>query len=89
VGALFNVLSALDERDCRPRGNRQRGWQALCPAHDDRHPSLHVAEGDDGRALLICYAGCSTEQILDALALRWQDLFEDEGCRRSSAAIPI
>jgi hypothetical protein len=49
---------------------------ARCPAHDDRKPSLSVAEGDDGRALLKCYAGCETEEIIDALGLKMYDLFE-------------
>ena len=51
------------------------GWQALCPAHDDQHPSLSVAEGDDGRCLLKCHAGCTTQAVIDALDLTWGDLF--------------
>lgn len=27
------------------------GWSAPCPAHEDRNPSLSIAEGDDGRAI--------------------------------------
>ena len=46
------VLSKLP--DVSPNGH---GWQARCPAHDDRNPSLNIAEGDDGRALLKCHAG--------------------------------
>ncbi len=26
-----------------------RGWMARCPAHDDRRPSLSIAQGTDGR----------------------------------------
>jgi len=37
------------------------GWVARCPAHDDREPSLSLDEGDDGRALVHCHAGCQTE----------------------------
>jgi hypothetical protein len=51
------------------------GWSALCPAHDDRSPSLSIGEGDDGRILLKCHAGCDTEVILDAAGLQWEDLF--------------
>jgi len=50
------------------------GWQARCPAHEDRNPSLSVSEGDDGRALLKCHAGCETEAVVAALGLRMQDL---------------
>jgi hypothetical protein len=35
-------------------------WSARCPAHDDRHASLSVSPGDDGRLLLLCHAGCDT-----------------------------
>ena len=33
------------------------GWEAKCPAHEDDNPSLDIAEGEDGRALLDCKAG--------------------------------
>jgi len=35
-------------------------WSARCPAHDDRHASLSVSPGDDGRLLRHCHAGCDT-----------------------------
>lgn len=57
-----------------------RGWVACCPAHDDRDPSLSIDEGQDGRVLLKCHAGCSTEAIVGALGLDVKDLFpEDPG----------
>src|SRR5262249_4437194 len=37
------------------------GWSVRCPAHRDRHASLSIAEGDDGRALVKCHAGCTAE----------------------------
>jgi putative DNA primase/helicase len=37
-------------------------YRAFCPAHDDRKtPNLDVKEGEDGRVLLLCRAGCSTD----------------------------
>lgn len=60
-----DVLSRLD--DVRPRGRGQ--WQAKCPAHDDHNPSLSIGEGDDGRLLLHCFAGCAFPNILTALGL--------------------
>jgi Protein of unknown function (DUF3631) len=50
-------------------------WQVRCPAHDDRRASLSLGEGDDGRLLLHCKAGCALEQILEHLALTMRDLF--------------
>jgi|ERR1039458_8612939 DNA primase len=51
------------------------GWSALCPAHDDRNNSLSIREGDDGRILLKCHAGCDVNDILEALGLDLQNLF--------------
>lgn len=51
------------------------GYVALCPAHNDRQPSLSLSEGDDCRALLICHRGCEFEAILGALGLKAADLF--------------
>jgi hypothetical protein len=53
----------------RALGGRRsgRGWVARCPAHDDRQPSLSIADGADGRLLLRCFAGCSWSAIQTAL----------------------
>lgn len=48
--------------------------QIRCPAHDDRRASLSVGRGDDGRILLRCHAGCTTESVLQAAGLSWSDL---------------
>jgi putative DNA primase/helicase len=47
-----------------------RGWMARCPAHDDRNPSLSIADGTDGRILMTCFAGCNWAAIRDALQAR-------------------
>ena len=61
-----------------------RGWSALCPAHDDRNPSLSIAQGDDGRVLLKCHAGCETPAIVAAFGLKECDLFKPSGQTRSA-----
>jgi len=71
------VVSRLE--GARPAG--QRMWMAKCPAHDDRQASLSVKEGDDGRALLNCHAGCKTEDIVANLELAMGDLFPDRDQR--------
>jgi putative DNA primase/helicase len=63
------VLSKLP--DARRNGT---GWAARCPGHDDERPSLSIAEGDAGRALLHCYAGCTLVEITAALGLELSDL---------------
>jgi len=50
-------------------------WTAVCPAHDDRQPSLSIREGRGGRTLLHCFAGCSLRTIVEAVGLRVSDLF--------------
>lgn len=54
------------------------GWTARCPAHEDRSPSLSVREGDDGRVLVHCFGGCTTDKICAALGLHVTDLFPGE-----------
>lgn len=64
---------------CHLEGVREsgRGWTARCPAHQDRSPSLSVAQGDDGRILLHCFAGCQVEAITAAIGLTVHDLFAE------------
>jgi hypothetical protein len=52
-----------------------RRWRANCPAHADRSPSLSIREGDDGRVLLHCFAGCGLDEVLATLGLFRRDLF--------------
>src|SRR5215510_1210346 len=54
------------------RGN---SWQARCPAHDDKTPSLSIRQSDEGNICLRCFAGCSTQSIVTALGLEMSDLF--------------
>jgi len=59
----------------RPTGD---GWMALCPAHDDRNPSLSIKRTED-RLLIHCHAGCAFDAILDKLGLKACDLFDTPG----------
>ena len=43
-------------------------YQAQCPAHLDRHPSLIFGDGVDG-AFLRCMAGCETKNVRRALGV--------------------
>jgi len=76
---VANVLAKLDT--VRPSGT---GWTALCPGHDDHRPSLSVTQGDDGRCLINCHAGCSPDDVLAALDLSPADLFVTQRGRRSA-----
>jgi len=60
------------------------GHNARCPAHDDARNSLHVSEGQNGRALLHCHAGCSFADIIAAIGLGPSDA--THATNRSTAA---
>ncbi len=47
---------------------------ALCPAHPDKRPSLSLRDVD-GRILVYCFAGCTTEAVCSALNIDVSDLF--------------
>ena len=49
----------------------------LLPGHDDRSPSLAIKDGDDGRVLVHCFAGCETEDVLAALGLTFADVMPE------------
>ena len=58
-------------------------YRAFCPAHNDRNtPNLDLEEGEDGRALLVCRAGCENTDIVTALGLEMRDLFEQGNDQR-------
>ena len=71
------LLSRLD-------GVRQTGadrWLALCPAHDDKRPSLSVREIDD-RLLVHCWAGCSVQDVIVAVGLTFDALYSERTTHR-------
>lgn len=68
---IETLLSKLD--GVRKAG---AGWSAKCPSHDDRHASLSINKGNDGRALVHCHAGCNVADICGAIGLKASDLFD-------------
>ena len=48
----------------------ESNFTALCPAHDDRNPSLSVSIGDNNKLLMYCHAGCEFAEINAALKER-------------------
>ncbi|TVT64922.1 MAG: virulence-associated protein E [Pseudomonas sp.] len=80
MNPVDNLLSRLSKVRQRKPGS----WVACCPAHDDKSPSLYVTEADDGRALLKCWGGCTTEEICAAVGLELRDLFLSKSRRRGA-----
>ena len=67
------VLSRLDK--VQRIGNDR--YKAICPAHDDRSPSLAIKD-DGGRLLLHCFGGCQTIDVLGAIGLYFTDIMPDK-----------
>ncbi len=53
-------------------------WQALCPAHDDKKPSLSIQQNPDNGLLIHCHAGCGAVEVLEAIGLQLKDLYPAE-----------
>ncbi len=67
------LLSRLDKVS-----GRSGRYQARCPSHDDRTPSLSIRETQDGRILIHCHSGCSPADIVESVGLTLGDLFPEE-----------
>jgi hypothetical protein len=68
---LHDILQLLNSVQ-----RRGEGYTAKCPAHDDSSPSLSIRQKDN-RILVHCFAGCTLQDISDALSLKIQNWFED------------
>jgi hypothetical protein len=61
------LVRILDARGRYPR------WRAKCPCHKSRALTLAVYVDDDGLGVH-CFAGCSNDDVLEAVGLTWKDL---------------
>lgn len=64
-----------------------QGWSARCPAHEDRKPSLSVGQGQDGRVLVHCHAGCDVRDVLGVVGLKFSDLWPRHSGRSLEEAL--
>jgi hypothetical protein len=75
--ALHNVLDRL--HNVRKDGN---GWKASCPVRGhgkrrgDPDTSLSISADPAGTILIYCFAGCPTDEVVEAIDLSMADLFE-------------
>jgi putative DNA primase/helicase len=82
----------LIQLKAKPAPNRANTWRAVCPAHEDRDPSLSVWLGRKGNLLVGCHAGCDKNDVLRAAGLRFQDLFppaDGEGNERRRKRVDL
>ena len=62
---LERIVRGLDARE-----SSAGQWVGRCPAHEDTNPSLAISEGDGGKVLVCCRAGCSQADVIAALRER-------------------
>ena len=79
--SLERVKDALRERGSRIVAAGPHAFQAHCPVHEDRTPSLHVSwmSGQHGGATLLYCHGCQAraQEIVESLGLSMADLFDE------------
>ena len=68
IDVLLNRLEGVKETSAGR-------YKARCPAHDDKSPSLSLAD-DNGKILVHCFAGCEPLEIMAAVDLTLADLFD-------------
>lgn len=76
MSAIANIHALLDRLD-KVKPTRSDSWEACCPAHDDRNPSMNIRLTDDGKILVKCWAGCGAADIVAAVGLSLADLFPE------------
>lgn len=70
------LIAAIEAKTGLPAKRSGREYVVRCPAHDDNRPSGNIREGDGGYPVWQCRShGCTMEQVLDSLGLRWSDIF--------------
>ena len=76
MNATETFIDRLKDAGKNVKTTGKDSFIAQCPSHDDGNPSLAVRKGR-GQVLLFCHAGCTTQQIIDSLNLRMDDLFDN------------
>lgn len=74
--ATSRIVAALQAHGSTVKQTGTNKYQAQCPAHDDRTPSLSVT-GIKDSVLLHCQAGCATVDVLAEVSLVMADLFDN------------
>lgn len=75
MSAYDEIVDALNTAGCK-----QTGHDWTCPVHKggaERSPSLSVNPGDKG-VVMICQAGCNTDDVLRFIGKKPSDLFDNK-----------
>ena len=71
---LSEIIARIETTTHHAPSGSGNGYVCRCPAHEDGNPSLSVSEGEDGRILLNCHAGCPFDAVISALGISAADL---------------
>ena len=77
TGATDLIVTKLSESGKKVTPTGSNTWKALCPAHEDKNPSLSIRQGT-GQVLMFCHAGCAINDVVTALGLTTRDLFDNK-----------
>jgi 5S rRNA maturation endonuclease (ribonuclease M5) len=68
-----------------------QGYACRCPAHEDRNASLSVCEGEGGRVLVKCHAGCVVKDVVGTMGLSMKDLMpaKEEATRTRKVGVVV
>lgn len=75
--ALERILDALSQHGTHPRRTPSGNYSAKCPAHDGKGNTSLSLRQIEGHALVYCFAGCETADVMAALGLTMADLYDD------------
>ena len=72
IAQTLNVILTQTRAKPNKGGNGHKGH---CPAHQDKSPSLSIAQGNNGGIVIKCHRGCDIDAICAALNIAQADLF--------------
>lgn len=78
-----DIAQRFGQKKAKKQG---KGFMMLCPAHNDKNPSLSVADGDKC-TILKCHAGCETRDILAAWGIETKNLYPDPPSHKPSPQV--
>lgn len=79
------MRTAHDLADAIETAKAGQDCMVKCPAHDDGQASLHVSPGKSQPVAMFCHAGCTTDQILAAGGITWEDISKPKEYRDDTA----
>lgn len=77
---------AIEASQLKTANVRADSMSFQCPAHPDRNPSASAAY-KNGKVLVHCFTGCDSRDVVDALGLKMDDLFDEEPSDKNSAIV--